>query len=128
MIKLFIPISKGRAKTEVRGFWYSQDTARTYYDYLKVVNTSYIEPKQLEHLKKKYNQECIAYIDTSLNCLEIYYNKNKIEVLKNVIYTQVIKGRYSKDLIKNLLKRYNGLTIYIKDGYYLVEAFYNREV
>ena len=129
MIKVFIPENKGRIKTNVRGFWYSKDTNKTYYDYLRIVNTSYIEPKQLEQLKKKYNQESIAFIDTAINCLKVYYSRDKIEVLK---YRHIIEvkrqGRNTKllkDYIKSALKLYGGLTIYIKDHSYILEVYHN---
>ena len=131
MIKVLIPEKKGRIKTNVRGFWYSKDTNKTYYDYLKIVNTSYVEPKQLEALKKKYNQESIAFIDTSVNCLKIYYSRDKIEVLKDHSILEVKRqGRNTKllkDYINSALKLYGGLTIYIKNHSYILEVFYNKE-
>jgi hypothetical protein len=122
MIKVFIPQIKGRVKTSVRGFWYSQDTKRTYYDYIKIVNTSYIEPRQLEALKVKYNQESIFYIDTSTNTGIIYYSKDKREVLNHRIYIEV--GRYLRQEIKEALRLYGGVTIYKIGAYYCKEIFY----
>jgi hypothetical protein len=124
MIKIFIPAIKGKQKTSVRGFWYSQDTKKTYYDYLKIVNTSYIESKQLEYLKTKYNQECIAYIDTATECLKFYYSQDKIEILSNRIYAEVKNLRAE---IKEALKLYGGVTIYKVGNKYFKEIYYNRE-
>ena len=132
MIKLFIPQSKGRVKTNARGFWYSKDTKKTYYDYLKVVNTSFIEPKQLEVLKAKYNQEAITYYDTALNCLVIYYNKDKKEILNYRSILEIKRqGKNTKllrDYIKSALKLYGGLTIYINSHNYILESWHNKEV
>lgn len=131
MIKLFIPQNKGKIKTNTRGFWQSSFPAKKiYYDYLKVVNTSYIEPKQLEALKVEYNQEAIAFIDTATNCFKIYYNRDKIEVLNNrsiiKIKTQGKNTKLLKHYIKTALKRYGGLTVYIHNHYYILEVFYNE--
>jgi hypothetical protein len=127
MIKLFIPVTKGKTKTKVRGFWRSSFPAKkTYYDYLKAINTSYIEPKQLGKLKQKYNQEAIAFIDC--NVLKIYYSKDKIEILNNKI-TKIVTKKELKQNIKELLKLYGGVTVYIQgNNKYLLEVFYNAEV
>lgn len=131
MIKVFIPEVKGRIKTNVRGFWYSNDTGKTYYDYLKVkeyvlFNTGdkyYLNRffDYLELLQKSYNQECIAYVNN--NVLSIFYNRNKIEVLSNRIYSEV-KPECLKKEIKSALKAYSGITIYKEDKLYFKEVFY----
>jgi hypothetical protein len=123
MIKIFIPEIKGKNKTSVRGFWRNAE-GKIYYDYLKVKNTSYIEPKQLEALKVKYNQEAIAYIDTATECLKIYSSRNKEEGLYKHIIIEVCKQSI-RARIKEALRAYGGVTVYIKDDKYLLEAFYN---
>jgi hypothetical protein len=125
MIKVFIPISKGKVKTDVRGFWYSKDSHKIYYDYLKIVNTSYIETRQLEQLKKKYNQESIFYFDTSTDTGKIYYSRDKIEVLHSRIIKEVLRANLRAE-IKEALKQYGGVTIYEIGNKYYKEIFYNE--
>jgi hypothetical protein len=128
MIKVFIPANKGKIKSSVRGFW-RNDSGITYYDYLKIVNTSYIEPRQLEVLKKRYNQEAISFIDTSINCLKIYYSNNKIEVLPYRIYAEILRHNLKSE-IKEALKidlklfYFRGITIYKIGNKYFKEIFY----
>jgi hypothetical protein len=124
MIKVFIPEIKGKNKTNVRGFW-RNDKGITFYDYLKIVNTSCIESRQLEALKKKYCQECIAYVDTATDCLIIYYNRDKKEVLHNRIIKEVLCGNLRQE-IKTALKEYSGVTIYKISNKYFKEIFYKE--
>jgi hypothetical protein len=134
MIKIFIPENKGKVKTSVRGFWYSQDSKRTYYDYLTTqdyrLNSVTSLYNHLENLKKFYSQECIAYNEFNglFNVLKIYYSKDKIEVLnKRSILEVKRQGKNTKllkDYIKSALRLYGGLTIYIKDHSYILEVFY----
>lgn len=122
MIKVFIPEIKGRIKTSVRGFWYSQDTKRTYYDYLKVVNTYVLNTYVLEDLKKKYNQEAIFYV--RFNCGYIYNGIDKqIEVLPHRIIKEVLRANLRQE-IKEALKVYGGVTIYKEGNKYFKEIFY----
>jgi hypothetical protein len=122
MIKVFIPEIKGRVKSSIRGFWYSQDTKRTYYDYLRVIDTcnkDYISINYLEALKKKYNQEAIFYKSDIRGF--IYTGKDKLVILSNHIYSEV---KNLKREIKEALKLYCGVTIYQKNGKYYKEIFY----
>jgi hypothetical protein len=127
MIKILIPQIKGRQKSKVRGFWYSQDTKRTYYDYLTKVSG---QVKELEFYKVKYNQESIFYTDTKTKQGYIYYNPNKIEVLKNrsIIKLNWLKRHFLRGLIKSALKLYGGVTIYLKKHSYILEVYHNKEV
>jgi len=120
MIKVFIPQDKTQGKTNIRGLWLNKD--KIYYDYLKVVNTSFIEGKQLEALKKKYNQQAIFYVDTATDTGIIYYNKDKKEVLSHRIYAMI--GRNFRAELKEDLKIYGGVTIYKIGAYYCKEIFY----
>lgn len=129
MIKVFIPQSKGKIKTLARGFWYSKETKKTYYDYVKVVNwknsiadlsglNSFRD--YLDTIKSGYNQESIFFVNGNIgNC---YYSKNKIEILPHRIYKEILKGNLKKD-IKKTLKDYNGITIYNQAGRYYSEVF-----
>jgi hypothetical protein len=123
MIKVFIPESKGKIKTSVRGFWHSQDTNKTYYDYLRIINLHHnidTEPN-LKALKLRYNQESIFHIFDNKGY--IYYNKNKIEVLINRIYKEVLRANLKTE-IKEALKIYGGVTIYKIDNKYFKEIFF----
>lgn len=116
MIKVFIPESKGRIKTSVRGFW-RNEAGRTYYDYLKIVNGDVF---YLADYKKRYNQEAIFYASDNIGY--IYYNKDKIEVLPHRIYKEVLRQDL-KVAIKEALTRFSGCTIYIEAGRYYIEVF-----
>lgn len=120
MIKVFIPEIKGRVKSSIRGFWYSQDTKRTYYDYLRLSNRFNLLT-ELEAIQKRYNQEAIAYIEGKI--LKIFYNQDKIEVLSHCIFKEVLRGNLRQE-IKEALKLYGGVTIYKKDNKYFKEIFY----
>ena len=130
MIKIFIPQVKGKVKSNVRGFWYSSDTKRTYYDYLTIqdykLNSLPSLYHYLDNLKKFYSQECIAYKEGEV--LKIYYSKDKTEVLnKHSILEVKRQGKNTKLLrnyIKSALRLYGGLTIYIKSHSYILEVFY----
>jgi len=124
MIKILIPINKGKTKTNIRGFWYSTDTKKTYYDYLRVIQTYYLNDNVIEDIKKRYKQEAIFYIvnDTGY----CYYNEDKIDVLSNRIYTEVLKDNL-KITIKYYLIKYGGLTVYKVEGKYFIEVFTTKE-
>jgi hypothetical protein len=129
MVKVFIPINKSKIKTGARGFW-RNDTGRTYYDYLKIINYRQeniglyyrdLFINYLETIKTGYKQEAIFYTDNGQGF--IYYSKDKIEVLKNRIY-QDITGNL-KEAIKEAIKKYNGVTVYKNNNRYFLEVFYN---
>jgi len=121
MIKVFIPQSKGKIKTSVRGFW-RNDTGTVYYDYLKVVNTYNLNTWILEDLKSKYNQEALFYI--RFNCGYIYNGLNKnVTILPHRIYKEVLRQDL-KATIKEALRVYGGVTIYKIGQEYFKEIFY----
>ena len=125
MIKVFIPQSKGRVKTDVRDFWQS-DNGKVYYDYLKVCTRFFVEDSDiircLADYKKRYRQEAIAYIDN--NVLKIFYDvKNSIDTLPNRIYREVLRHDLKRS-IKEALNRFKGCTVYIVKGKYYIEIFY----
>jgi len=130
MTKIFIPARKGRIKINVRGFWYSKDTNKTYYDYLKVkdypantlIDKYYLNQffNFLELLQKSYNQECIAYVDNDV--LSIFYNRNLIERFNRRIYSEVKPESFRQE-IRAALKLYGGITIYKEGIKYFKEIF-----
>jgi hypothetical protein len=133
MIKVFIPVNKGRVKSNIRGFWRSDYTrangkSKTYYDYLKIEKLNfekhYLQAEIFniaELLKEKYNQECIAYKEN--NILKIYYSKDKIEILSHRLYSEV-KPEVLRAEIKAALRVYGGITIYKEGKRYFKEIFY----
>jgi hypothetical protein len=131
MVKIFIPKNKGKEKTLTRGFWYSQENKKIYYDYLNILNYNIpfenLNYKEIENIKLKYNQESIFII--SKNKGYIFYNKNKIDILnKRDIIKIKIQGKNRKllkEYIKSLLKLYGGLTVYIKKFDYILECYHN---
>lgn len=123
MIKIFIPKNKGRVKSIARGFWYSKDTKKTYYDYIDIVEAFYYSEYRIETIQYQKNQECIFFIDNNIG--NIFYSKDKIIKLQNkkVFYHNNFIGL--KDKIKELLRQYEGLTIYIESkNQYRIEVFY----
>ena len=121
MIKVFIPTDKRQSKTSVRGFWYSKESKKIYYDYLQIIEfNDYPSYRAIEALRVKYNQEAIAIIGDSLT-LNIFY-KNRQEVLPHRIYKEVLRHDLKK-AIKEALKNFSGCTIYHEQGRYYIEVF-----
>jgi hypothetical protein len=122
MIKVFIPTTKGRVKSNVRGFWYSKDSHKIFYDYLKVINTYNLNTWILEDLRVKYRQEALFYV--RFNCGYIYNGLNKgITILPSRIYKEVLRANLRQE-IKEALKVYGGVTIYQEGNKYFKEIFY----
>jgi hypothetical protein len=116
MIKVYLPVKKNKFKTQVRGLW-RNDKGELYYDYITQVK---IEKSDLQGLKDRLRQERIFYTEGVKGF--IWYNQNRIDTFKwyeFIAYDKTFRGL--KDKIKELLKRYGGLTIYIKDNQYLIE-------
>jgi len=133
MIKIFIPEAKRKSVKNnlARGFW-KNEAGKIYYDYLRLKNypllyrpgvfNNLYAIKKLSFLKTYYNQEAIFF--KSGNCGFIYYNDYKIEILKNRI-EKIVTRQDLKVTIKEFLKKYNGVTVYIKKEKFIIEAFYN---
>jgi len=129
MIKIFIPELKGKRKTSIRGFW-RNESGKVYYDYLTSQDNYRDENNiqglttYLDNLKKFYQQECIAYKDNDK--LKIFYSKDKIDVLNNSITKPIVRNNRKelKDTLKNWLKEYNGVTVYIGKFNYILESYY----
>ena len=121
MIKVFIPESKGKIKTSARGFWRNTE-GKTFYDYLKIVNTYNLNTWILEDLKKKYKQEAIFYV--RFNCGYVYNGIDKqIEVLPRRIIKEVLSVNLRQE-IKEALSVYGGVTVYKEGNKYFKEIFY----
>ena len=129
MIKIFIPELKGKRKTSIRGFW-RNESGKVYYDYLTSQDNYRDENNiqglttYLDNLKKFYQQECIAYKDNDK--LKIFYSKDKIDVLNNSITKPIDRNNRKnlKDTLKNWLKEYKGVTVYINRENYILESYY----
>ena len=135
MIKVFIPQDKAQGKTKARGFWYSKDTNKIYYDYLKVLplrfiygqgqNNSYAS-KELQFLKHWHKQEALFFISGHYKEQGkgfIFYEQDKIEVLPNRIYKEVLRVNLKVE-IKEALRLYKGVTVYKEGNRYFKEIFY----
>jgi hypothetical protein len=123
MYQLFIPKNKGKAKTSVRGFWYSQENKKTYYDYLRLEFLHSLNKNKLLDYKLCYNQEAIFYI--AENKAYIFYDENKTEVLTNKTIKNIVKGNF-KELrrsIKAFIDIFGGCTVYICKHDYIIEAW-----
>ena len=130
MIKILIAQDKGKVKTSARGFW-RNNTGKLYYDYITMQtykdNNLQGLYEHLDNLKTFYNQECIFYVKDSVGY--IYYSRDRIEALSQRVESRIYKCHKSikrtKDLIKDYLSCYGGLTVYDKGDYYLFEGYYN---
>lgn len=135
MIRVFIPENKRKQNKGnlARGFW-RNEAGHTYYDYVSVkdynqsIEAGYYSKlfyNYLETLKASYSQEAIFYtVDKVGYC---YYNKNKIEVLKNRIYKEVTRVDL-KRTIQEVLRQYSGCTVYQEAGQYYIEVYHNKGV
>ena len=118
---IYIPIKRGKNKTIARGFW--QDKNIIYYDYIQSIARDKINLKEIEKLKRDYRQEAIFYKIKNIGY--IYYKKNKIDILQDRKIIKINKNfRGLKNRIKNILNKYNGLTIYKLTNCYIIEIFY----
>lgn len=118
-MKAYIPQAKTKqGKASIRGLWLS-DKQGLCYDYLKKIS---IQASLLPALQRAYKQEAIFYKDK--NCAFIWYNSEKIEQLRYYRYFAYDRGKAGlKAYIKDLLKLYGGVTIYIKEKQYLIEVW-----
>jgi hypothetical protein len=127
VITIFLPTNKWEGKTSIRGLW-RNEKGKIYYDYLRTVDYG-AEDKDLynyiEELKTTYNQEAIFYVDSNKLHGFVFYSKYNIEVLTKVKYIACRKAELKKTII-NLLKEYEGITIYHyrRGGDYLLRVFY----
>jgi hypothetical protein len=121
MIKVFIPEKKGKNKTAIRGFWYSKENKKTYYDYLSIQEfKEFPSYRCIENLRIKYNQEAIAIIGY-YQVLNVFY-KNRQEIFPHRIFKEVLRQDLKK-AIKEALRQYSGLTVYNEAGRYYIEIF-----
>jgi len=126
MIKIFIPVPKGRDKTSIRGFWYSKDTKRTYYDYFRIEEHFQMPShRYIDGLRTKYNQEAIAIID--YGTLKIFYKDKKTEILSTKISGEVQRNNLRTE-IKRAIQEHGGITIYQSGNKYFKEIYINEDI
>lgn len=126
MYTVFIPKEKGRYKTNVRGFW-KNDSGKIFYDYMTMKYFGYIEKRQLEKIKEEYNQEAIFLKDSSTDTAWIYHNRDKSDMLRHRRIFQKVGFFGLKKLIKELLNKYSGLTVYeTTKGIFQIEVWTNE--
>jgi hypothetical protein len=121
MFKIFIPVSKGRIKTHVRGYWHSAEQNKICYDYIEVLQVKTLTAQGLERLKEKYHQEALFYIDES-GAGNIYYSMTNIEVLRHC--KSFIISKRLKHSLKALIDTFGGVTVYDFKTYKLAIIFY----
>ena len=117
--RLLIPINK---KSDIRGYWI--DKNRLYKDNLSLKEYNSIDFNSLDKIKQNLRQICLFYSYNNIG--NIYYSKNKINQLKNKIIYRIGKGNFRglKRSIKELLSKFEGLTVYKQKEGYLLEAYY----
>jgi len=115
-LKIYLPTDK-KVKTNIRGFWKAERGIS--YDYIRQTRVS---PEELSHLRKHYRQEALFY--TRKSRAYVWHNEDKIEELKRCDYFGYDKHtRGLKAFLKDILARYGGFTIYIREANYLVEVW-----
>jgi hypothetical protein len=118
--KLFIPV---KHKTNIKGIWQG-DNGKVYFDNIQVKSIPILYRDYLSLLKRELfnnGELCIFYKNI--------YNEGIIEdergdktILKNQRIFKV--NKLSISLIKDILGKYNGLTIYKNDNDYIIEVYY----
>lgn len=121
MIKIFIPETKGKQKTNIRGFWKSP-SGKIYYDYLVIKQSYIINNDVCDNLKRKYNQAAIFYIEDGR--AYIFNNSKDVQELSTRHCEIIPKNKGNlKQNIKRFLKLYGGVTVYIKGSFYVIETW-----
>ena len=122
MNKIYIPISKGKTKSAVRGYWRDKKTGIVYYDYIRVIPKQNIHKDYIRRVQKKHSQISIFYIIDNIGY--VYTDKKNCLVLCNKIrFTIPKKFDGLKSTIKKLLIVHEGLTVYIEKNNYIIEVF-----
>jgi hypothetical protein len=108
-------------KTNVRGYW--KDGKKLYKDNIQILKIEKNNQLQFNYaVKVLFNekaQECIFY--KMGNFAFIQDNQGNTEVLKKVMRFYYYELKPS--IIKNLLKKYNGLTVFKRDKIYMIETW-----
>jgi hypothetical protein len=130
-ITVYIPEERGRNKTAARGFWYSKDSRRTYYDYITAETYEDITPDILKTLCAEYKQEAIFYVVeisgeyTETATAYVYTAKTgAVDILRTKKTFTACGKKNLKATIKELLQRFGGLTVFNNGGgLYSIEAW-----
>ncbi|MHA1437869.1 MAG: hypothetical protein ACTSPD_09860 [Promethearchaeota archaeon] len=106
-------------KTDARGFWYDKENKKLFYDYIQTETRTL---KEIYQEAQKTKEIALFYVDGAkafvLTCKSL-----RLEVLtKKHVFK--VKDNLKKNL-KYILNFYNGATVFIKDGYYLIETWSN---
>ena len=129
-----IPKQKGKVKTEIRGFWFSAESKKTYYDYLQAMTISrrfdyraynFRLYNVIDYIRTSEKQEAIFFIGQKTGY--VFNNRHDITVLKGRIVIRHAGYKGLKDIIKNALKQYGGITVYINGGSYEIEIYYKKD-
>ena len=118
--RVFIPV---KYKTDIKGLWL--DKNRVYHDNIKIDTIGAIHgdllKSKINHLIKYDNQLAVFYKDYFNNGIIQDKQGDKIKLDKQKIY---FVKRLKKSFIKNLLKKYGGLTIYKQEKTFIIEVYY----
>jgi hypothetical protein len=118
MYKILLPINK---KSDIQGLWHNdgllyKDNLRAYY----IFNTSCYN---LHRIAKKYKQIAIFLYSNNTALLYDTVTKNKT-LLKNKALLLYDTFYGLKNQIKNLIKKYNGVTIFKSKGHYRLLCYF----
>ena len=118
---IYIPQNKRKEKTNIRGFWYSKDTKKFYYDYIKTIKSLTGDLHFVEYLRQEFKQEAMFF--THNDKAHIFYKPDKINVLKNRHITKHRGFKGLKKEIKDYIRIYGGVTVYKQRDSYLIESW-----
>lgn len=107
-------------KTEARGFWYDAKSKKLFYDYIQTQSRTLADVYQ----EAEHTQEIALFYVDGVTAYVLTCKSGHVDTLtERKTYRADRKGL--KQTIKALLREYNGLTVFIKDGYYLIETWSN---
>lgn len=112
--KLFYTVKE---KTNVIGYW-KNDTGKLFKDYINVISCHY----SLDILKKELfnkGELSVFYIHNG----EAFIESKEGTVINLKTQNLIRRARITKKFFKTLLSKYNGFTVYKKNGYYQFEIW-----
>lgn len=117
MVKIFY--TNNKIKSNKIGLWHNQN--KLYHDNLIIRKINHGNLNYaIKSIFNNTSEICIFY--KIGNCGHIINRQNEITILKNRLLLK--RNKINKHEIKDLIKKFNGITIYKKSNYFLIEIFY----